>query len=65
MKLYAKPNMTDSDVIELYYFWNKSGGPNRILFAAVTSDNFDNDLQEALVKNEDEYWDLELELTLR
>ena len=65
MKLYAKPNMTDSDVIDLYYVWNQSGGPMKIMFAAVTSDNFDNDLQEALVQNEDEDWDLELELTLR
>ena len=65
MKLYAKPNMTDSDVIDLYYIWNQSGGPMKIMFAVATSDNFDNDLQEALVENEDEDWDLELELTLR
>ena len=64
MRLYAKPNMTDSDVIDLYYVWNQSGGPMKIMFAAVTSDNFDNDLQEALVQNEDEDWDLELELRL-
>ena len=64
MRLYAKPNMTDSDVIDHYYIWNQSGGPTKIIFAAVTSDNFDNDLQEALVENEDEDWDLELELRL-
>lgn len=60
MKLYARENDTDSDMIELYYFWNNK----KWLFAVVCSDCFDSDLQHALVENEDETFDLEFELRL-
>jgi len=61
MKLYAKENQTDPDMVELYYYFMQ----RKCIFTVITSDCFDEDIQEALLRNTDEAFDLELELKLR
>ena len=59
MKIYAVENAVDSDWMDLYYVWQ---GKN-LMFASVCSDQFDRDIQDAMV--EADRYPLELELVLK
>ena len=61
MKLYARFNSTDSEVLDVFYIHNKIN----YMFANPCASELEMDIWDALMTAEDEGRDLELELKPR
>ena len=61
MKLYARRNATDCEILDIFYIHNKIN----YMFANPCASELEMDLWDALMESEEEGRDLELELKPR